>query len=472
MIPQDAPLPALVVDVDDSLVRGDLLWEQIASLLLRRPMLAPLLPLWLLGGRAAFKARLARAVPLDVESLPLRPSVLDLITSARRDGRRVVLATASHELVARELGRRVGTDDVLATTDELNLKGDVKAAAIRARVGGPFDYVGDSAADLATWRDAARCFVVNPGPRLLARVRGIDPTAEALRDERGWKPLVRALRIHQWSKNVLVAVPAIAGHQLGPALRDGSLALAFAVFSLLASAVYVVNDLADLASDRRHPTKRSRPLASGDLSIRSAMLLLPVLLASAALLATRLPRAAWVPLLVYVLMNAAYAAWARSQAVTDVIFLASFYVVRIAFGAAATSVPVSEWLFSYAAVFFFGLALVKRHAELRRVEEADAGFGRGYRPADRSVLLALGVSSSLLSVLITMLYFSSEKVRQLYSRPEILWLLLPLQLHWISRAWLLSARGEVHDDPVTHALRDPGSWATGAAAALILWAAT
>jgi 4-hydroxybenzoate polyprenyltransferase len=280
---------------------------------------------------------------------------------------------------------------------------------------------------------------------------------------------VRALRLHQWSKNVLVLAAPVLGHRLEPAVLGKAL-LAVLAFSLVASAVYVGNDLVDREEDRLHPRKRRRPFASGALPTAAGMALVPALLAAGALAAWPLPAAFVVLLAGYLAASLAYGLLVKRLVVIDVLVLAGLYTARIWAGALATGVPVSEWLASFSMFLFLSLAFLKRASELMAVE-GDAP-GRGYRAADREQVFTLGTASGYISVLVLALYLSSRDVARLYSHPARLWLLCPLLLYWVSRLWIQARRGEVHDDPVVHALQDPGSYAVGALSALVVWLAT
>jgi len=277
--------------------------------------------------------------------------------------------------------------------------------------------------------------------------------------------LLRALRPHQWVKNALVFVPLAGAHRLGDADRLLPTTLAFGAFCLTASAVYLTNDLADLEADRLHPRKRLRPLASGALSAGLARALVPLLLAGALALALRLPPATGAILLGYWLATLAYSMGLKRQPVLDVLLLAGLYTARLYAGGLAAQVPVSEWLATYSMFLFLSLAFLKRAVEL----DGAALQGRGYRREDRAPVFAMGIASAYLSVLVLALYVSAQDTTRLYSHPTRLWLLCPLLLYWVSRVWLLAQRGELDDDPVLFALRDPSSWWVAGLGALVVW---
>ncbi|HSN15187.1 MAG TPA: UbiA family prenyltransferase [Anaeromyxobacteraceae bacterium] len=281
-------------------------------------------------------------------------------------------------------------------------------------------------------------------------------------------PAVRALRPHQWAKNVLLFAPALAAHRMGDGATISRALAAFAAFGAAASAGYLLNDLRDVHADRAHPRKRHRPIASGALSAGSARALALLLVAAAAAISWRLPAGFAAVLAAYVATTAAYSFGLKRRPVLDVLLLAGLYTLRLFAGAEATGTPVSEWFASFSMFVFLSLALLKRTAELSRATVVPPG--RGYRLEERSLLSAMGVAAAFVSVLVLALYVSSEAVTRLYSYPRWLWLLCPIVLYWLSRLWLVAFRGEMDDDPVLFALRDRESLVTAVAAAAVVWA--
>jgi len=280
-------------------------------------------------------------------------------------------------------------------------------------------------------------------------------------------PALRVLRLHQWSKNTLVFLAPIGAHRLGDGAVLRAAGLSFLAFGLVASALYVFNDLADRQADRAHPVKRHRPFAAGQLPPAAGPALAALLLASGAAVAWSLPGAFQLVLLAYAATTTAYTLWLKRLLVADVLVLAGLYTLRLYGGALATGLPVSEWLASFSMFLFLSLALLKRGAEL--VGAGGALAGRSYRAEDRAPIFAMGAASSYAAVLVLSLYLSSPEVRRLYVTPAWLWGLCPLVLYWASRLWLLAGRGQVLEDPVVFALKDRPSWITGALAALVLW---
>lgn len=464
----------LVVDLDGSLIRSDMLLETLAACARSAPFTALLAPLWLLSGRANLKARLAAGASVSPEHLPYRKDLLDWLAAERQRGRRVVLATASHESVARSIAGHLGLfDEVMASSGSRNLRGEAKRAALVERFGERgFDYAGDGRADLPVWRSARRAIVLTDTPGLKAAIGrdgDVDLRTAATPSVAG--AIFRALRPHQWTKNLLVFVPLLAAHKLDPGSGLSAL-LAFVAFSLAASATYLVNDLADLEADRRNAYKRARPFASGDLGLAWGFVLAPAIMAGALLLAAYVSPNLFLAIVAYVVTSIAYTLWLKRFAVLDVIVLASLYTLRVFAGALAIDVEVSHWLLAFSTFIFLSLALAKRHAEIAALADDGAAPGRGYRAADREIVAIFGASSGFMSVVILSLYVSSADIGRLYRHPAMLWFLLPVMLFWIARVWLLAWRRELHEDPIVFALRDPASYAAGALCAAAVLAAT
>jgi 4-hydroxybenzoate polyprenyltransferase len=288
-----------------------------------------------------------------------------------------------------------------------------------------------------------------------------------------WLALVRAIRVHQWVKNLLIFVPVLLDHRLFQGEIVLQAALAFAAFCAAASGGYVLNDLFDLDADRRHGTKRFRPFASGALSPTIGWVLIPVLFGAALFFANRLPRGFVELLALYLAITIAYSTYLKRIAVLDVLILASLYTLRVLAGVAATQVRFSAWLLAFCMFLFLSLAFLKRYAELTSLDPSDTELvrRRGYLRRDREWLGAMGGASGYLSVLVLALYINSDQVVVLYRRPILLWLACPLLLFYTGRMWLLAYRGEIDEDPIVATVRDPASYLVGALVALVLLAA-
>lgn len=463
----------LCVDLDGTLVTSDTLLESLLTLARQDPWALLYLPIWMLGGRASFKQRVAERVTPAAFRLPFRSDLIEHLEQQRRAGRTLILVTAANESTARCVAAYLGLfDRVMASDAQRNLKGAGKAAALVAEFGERgFDYAGDSRADLDVWSSARRALVVG-SPAFAERVAALAPVEKVFeRSAASLTDWANALRVYQWVKNLLLFVPLIAAHKA----NDVELVLhglvAFLAFSLCASSVYLINDLFDLDADRAHPWKSSRAFAAGRLSISSGIAAVPILLVPAFAIAARLPFAFMAILALYFAAALLYSLRLKRSAVLDVLVLAGLYTLRLLAGAAAVSVPASFWLLAFSMFLFLSLALVKRVGELGNLPADGSAAGRGYRRDDLPVLLALGTASGYTAVMVFALYINSSTSELLYRHPRALWLLCPLLLFWVSRVWLVTHRGEMHDDPIVFAFRDPVSLWLVVPAAAILWLA-
>lgn len=464
--------PTLVVDVDGTLLRTDLLWEGIMEILQKRPVGLFGLIGALRGGRSGFKEYVARKSDLDIRILPFEPVVLELMEKARTEGRRVVLASGAHESQVEALAREVEADAGWGSDGSVSLTGKRKLERIRAAFPN-FDYVGNSRADLPLWKGARRGLAMNAPRGVIRRARRSRPDLVVLNGSRSpWNSWFRALRPHQWSKNALLLLPALAAHLPWTFELASTLLLGFLSFSAVASAVYLINDVLDLRSDRLHATKRNRPIAAGEISIPGALAGACGLLVLAGLLSLALPTAFQAVVGLYFVGVLAYSLGLKRYAVLDVIVLASLYTARVVAGAALVSVPLSRWFIAFSVFFFLSLALVKRVVELREVSPGEEEVsGRGYVTADLAVLRALGTAAAAGSALVYCLYITDASVGELYRNPDLLWFGFPMLLYWQARVWLLTARGEMHHDPVVFALRDRASYLALGAFLLMVWIA-
>ena len=469
----DAPLP-ICVDLDGTLVRTDLLWESLVLWLRARPWELPLLFFWLLRGRVYLKTRLAERARPKPTALPYSDELRAHLRKKRAEGCSLVLATASLRPLAESVADHLGIfDDILATTPEgPNLRSEAKRDALVERYGAKgFAYAGNSMADLPVWEQSAYAIVVNAPASVAARASSLTEVRHTFGSPAAFpKVLPKAVRVHQWVKNLLLFLPLLGAHRFTDTSALGRTLLAILSFSLCASAVYLLNDLTDLESDRAHPTKRRRPLASGALSIQTAIVLTFVFLALSTALALHLGPAFLTVLLAYIILTTSYSVALKRIAILDVLVLASLYTIRIFAGGQATSITISTWLLAFSMFLFLSLALLKRYSELHnlRLRDEQETPGRGYRSSDLELVSALGAASGYISVLILALYIQSETVRSLYAQPTWIWAMCPAVLYWISRLWLIAHRGEMHEDPIVFAIKDRASYVLAAVLALVM----
>lgn len=456
----------LVVDLDGTLLHTDLLVESANVHITQNPSQIFTLLGLLQRGRDQLKLKLAKSTSIDVSVLPYNEPLLKWLQTQKANGRTLVLATASAEPLAQQVAQFLAPlfDEVLATREGLNLKSHAKAQVLVERFGiGGFDYVGNHDDDLPVWSKARQAHVVTNDRGLLARVQAMTKVGEIFdaTHTSPWRTWVKALRIHQWVKNLLIIVPLLTAHAYENTDALPAVLLAFGMFSLTASAVYLLNDLIDVQDDRHHHRKRHRPFASGQLSLLTGWVAWPLLLGLAFGLSTLLPPVFIAALLAYFLLTLAYSFLLKEMAIWDVLTLAILYTMRIVAGSAAVGVPLSFWLLLFSMFFFTSLALIKRFSELfnaRQRGQTETLRGRGYQPDDLELVSSLGASAGLMSILVLGLYIQDSHTAVLYPAPQMLWLACPALLAWLMRAWLIAHRGAMHDDPIVFALKDRTSW--------------
>lgn len=453
------------VDLDGTLVNTDLLVEGFLSIAGSRQIL-PCLSQLVRSGRAAFKEAVATRAALAPELLPYNLDVVEKLEALRRSGRRIVLVTAADGNVARTIADHLGIfDEVIASDGTTNLKGRAKASVLEERFGTRgFDYVGNDRCDLPAWEAADRIGLVNASRNVADKVRRLGRVDFEFTIRRGiFASALRAMRPHQWSKNLLVFVPLMASMSFNDYQGAIAAMIIFASLCATASAIYLINDLLDLPSDRRHPRKRNRPLASGTLPLTTGAALSGALMIVGFGLASLAGGAALVML--YALVALGYSLFLKKYPLVDVFVLAALYTLRVVIGGVVSGNPATVWLLAFSGFTFIGLAMVKRAAELSQVSarasESEMSR-RGYRKEDRPVLFAAGIAAAFASSVVLALYVSSDTAFQQYRSPETLLGLVPLVLFWELRLWLSTERGNMHDDPIVFATRDWVSWSVGA----------
>jgi 4-hydroxybenzoate polyprenyltransferase/phosphoserine phosphatase len=471
--PAATELRPLCVDLDGTLVKSDTLIDSLLVLARTRPACFFRLPGRLVQGKAAFKAYVTEQVTLDVAHLPYNRKLLQFLLEERGRGRALYLTTGADTHLAQRVADHVGIfNGVLGSDGTTNLTGEKKLDRLQSRLGsGAFDYVGNDAPDLPLLARAAEPLVANPSLRLRRklRARGIRPGHTFEERGRTLDAMVKALRPHQWAKNLLIFLPLLLAHVVAVDRLLAAL-LAFCCFSLAASATYIVNDLLDIEADRRHPAKRLRPFAAGDLPAFAGLGIVTAFLLLAFCGARLLPIAFVGWLLLYLFCTLAYSLYLKRVALVDVLVLSGLYTLRLLAGSAATRSHISPWLAGFSVFLFFSLAIVKRFAELEnlRASSAPPRNGRGYLVADLDQLRSFGTSSAFAAVMVFAIYISSSDVVMLYQRPEVLWLIMPLMILWLCRVWLRASRGSLDEDPLVFALTDRMSLLIGAAVAAIV----
>ncbi|SLN68065.1 Decaprenyl-phosphate phosphoribosyltransferase [Roseovarius litorisediminis] len=454
----------LVVDMDGTLVRSDTLHEALLAHFADRPQAVFRFLGLLAQGKARFKNALADECIIQGGELPLNQDVLEKIKQARQAGRKIILVSAADQRQAEAIADSVELfDEVYGTSEQTNsgknLSGQSKAEFLVKLFGeGQFDYVGDSHVDLPVWQAANKTITVDASHKLRRAAEGVSENVEHLGRPRSkvsqFRHYLRALRPHQWVKNILIFLPMLAAHDFS---KIGDALLAFVAFSMTASAIYLVNDVLDLSADRAHPRKCKRPFAACDIPVMHGPILFFGLFGFALLISLLfLPLIFSGVLLIYVATTVAYSLVLKRKLIVDVWTLAALYTIRLVAGAAATGISLSPWLLGFSMFLFFGLAAIKRQAELtdqirRNVPDT---AGRAYRTSDLPVLQMMALSAGYTAVLLFALYTNSAVVSETYAMPSLLWSVCPVLLYWITRIAIMTHRGYMTDDPIIFSAKD------------------
>lgn len=457
----DGRIP-LCVDLDGTFIRSDLLIEGVLRFLRHRPADAWRLIPWVLAGKTRLKAELARALPPPATPPPVNAELAAWMREEQDSGRPVILATASHRDALKPIEGLFPFDEILCSDDTTNLKGETKARVLVERFGEKgFDYAGDSSADHAIWKHSRKAIpVFHSRTRLEAMKSKYDVDRTFCTNSTSWPHWAKALRIHQWAKNLLIALPFLAGHHFHTLWQLAGLFAAFLAMSLCASGTYLWNDLLDLEYDRAHPRKRERLAASGRTDLRK------IILVSLVLVVAGLSGGFWLDsgfgllLLGYIVATLSYSLCIKRIALADIFLLAFLYLSRIVGGILISDAKISFWLFAFSFLLFLSLAAAKRHVELQlNAAKGDDGIkGRGYQTADIPAVGGIGIATGVASCIVLGLYSNSQQVLALYQSPQWFWGICVVALYWISRIWFLTHRGLMHDDPLVFAIRDRGTW--------------
>jgi 4-hydroxybenzoate polyprenyltransferase len=462
----------LVVDLDGTLVNTDLLFESFFSAVTLGVRHHVSVLAALLRGKAELKAYLAKVSSIDYGLLPYDQATLSLIRKARAEGRQVYLATSSDQRHAEAVAAHLGLfDGVFASDGTNNLSGEAKARRLVESFGARrFDYIGNDHVDLAIWAQAHKAYTISAKKRLRHKVEALGVLAEHIGAKRpSIRTWMKALRVQQYAKNVLVFVPLLTAHAFSSSFVLKSW-WTFLAFSLCASSVYLINDLVDLDADRRHPDKKNRPFASGELPIVHGIVAIPLLLGMAVICALAVSVPLLAVLTAYFALTLAYSLSLKRKLLVDVIVLAMLYTIRVVAGAVALPVVPSTWLLAFSMFSFTFLALIKRYAELAmRIDmQLQDPSNRNYRLADLPIVGSLAAASGVNAITIFALYINSPAVGELYRRPEVLWAICPILLYWFGRALVMAHRRYINEDPILFVLRDHVSILAGGLIVLIM----
>jgi 4-hydroxybenzoate polyprenyltransferase len=446
----------LCLDIGGTLTAANLRQERsISAFKESPPLLGWLFRRWRIGKRSASPGHATGSTGAGI--LPFRAELLQWLREQHAAGRRLVLVADGDPQLAEQIAVHLGLFDEIARAEGAGSPAERKRRVLVERFGEHgFDYAGSDASDMIVWEASRAALVVGDrglGERVGLKTRVLRVFPAAKPTLRIW---LKEIRLHQWVKNALVFLPPLLAHRISEPAVLLKAATAFLAFGCCASSVYITNDLFDLAADREHPRKRHRPFAAALLSVRAGIHASLALLLAAVLLAALVGWKFALVLASYYVLTWAYSLRLKRIALLDVMTLAGLYTLRIIAGSAATRIELSFWLLAFSVFLFLSLGFVKRYAELYDARKAGklAGHGRGYGSEDLALIMSLGTTSGYCAVVVIALYINSSDSIALYHHHKPMWLICPLMLFWISRVWMLTSRGHMHDDPVVFALRD------------------
>ncbi|MBX3042318.1 MAG: UbiA family prenyltransferase [Candidatus Kapabacteria bacterium] len=467
----------LCVDLDGTLLKTDLLYESVIYLLKKNFFYIFILPFWLAKGRYFLKFKLLEFITPNITSMPFHQDVLDYVINEKSNGRRIVLVTATAEPLAIKAAEHFDVfDEVIASKDGINLVGQNKAARLVELFGEKgFDYAGDSYKDLFVWAKSRNSMVVSDNENLLNEAEKASNVSKKFIFKRDkFKIFIKQIRVHQWVKNLLIFMPPLLAHKTG--FDDYfNVIWAFLSFSFVASGIYVINDLADIESDRNHDGKKNRPAASGNISILTCLKIIPVMILSGYLMSIMALGINFTMILVaYTIITVLYSFRLKKIYLLDIIILSLLYTSRLIAGGVATGTEISPWLFSFSMFVFLSLGAMKRYTELKGLIESNKTKtrGRDYYVEDIPLISMIGISAGIVSTLVFTLYIDNPDVIKLYNSPFYLYLITPVVLYWILRMWFIAHRGMMNDDPIVFGLKDKASYIVAAIIFLIALGAT
>ncbi|MBN1983889.1 MAG: UbiA family prenyltransferase [Chitinivibrionales bacterium] len=458
----------LVVDLDGTLIHSDVLWESLILLVKKNPLSIFWVVWWYIHqGLSQVKVRIASIVQPDVTLLPFNLPLIEFLKERKNNGTQLWLASASDSRIVEKVADHVGIfTRFFGTTPDCNLRGQKKLDTIKRQLEGKsFSYIGNEKADVPLLNSGMNAYIVAKDQSLAKYLSQESSEIRFFLVQKKYLSFIKALRVHQWSKNILIFVPLFLAHKITNIEKVVSCVTAFLSFCCCASAVYIINDLLDIESDRKHPVKKNRPFASGALPISSGFRMIVVCCILSASISIFFLDINYLLLLgLYFTMTLCYSLFLKRMLLFDVLTLSALYSMRIFAGRVAGSVEVTAWFLAFSSFFFLSLAFIKRFIELKDtiLEPSAKLVSRDYANSEMNLIQSAGISSGFMSILVFLLYITtSEQVTDLYNNPKLLWFIGPFLVYWILRMWFLAHRGKVNCDPVSFAIKDRVSWIVG-----------
>ena len=454
----------ICVDLDGTLLLTDSLAESLILLLRQNPFYLFLALIWLLQGRAYFKAAVASRTHLNPEQLIYNQNILTWLKVKKSLGHDLYLVTGANEKIAITIANYLGIFSGVLASKDINLVAKHKAKACNKQFGKyNYIYLGNSKNDLPVWQDADSVVCVTDSRRLENQCRQLGHKVEYIRQPKPTlKEFLKAVRAHQYAKNILLFIPLFLNEQLFNQELWYSAPLAFIAFCATCSITYLINDFYDLNADRQHKTKNKRGFASGRVPLIYGFYLI-IAFAIIAILAQIILSNLYFTLAlgIYFILSLAYSQWLKEIAIMDVLSLTVLYTLRILAGMMLIADPISNWFLTFSICFFLSLSFLKRYIELQALPIGAHIPRRGYQQSHILFVLVNGLALACLSVVIFVLYIASNKASAIYANVNILYLVAFVLFFWIQRIWLLAIDKKVNEDPVIFAIKDKISYITG-----------
>lgn len=453
----------LCVDLDGTFIKTDMLYETFFYTFFRNPFIIILSFIWLLsGGKVKLKEQLANRYFFTAKNIPINESVREIVINKKRLGYKIFLVSASYNTIVSEFFKAYSDlFDGFYATEDFNLSSKRKALFLNGKFGkGNYEYIGNSKDDIAVWNNCSYAYCVTQNTSIINEIEVNKKQLVSGKQKKSFieriKIVIKQLRCHQWAKNALIAVPVLSCAQILPIHHYLMIASGIFAFSLIASSVYIINDIIDLDNDRAHQTKCKRPIASCKLSLIQAVLLLTCTLSIGLVLSSIVSSKYLLLCLIYLVFNLLYSVKLKSVLILDCIILSIMYTYRILIGSVIADLSLSIWLLTFSFFIFLSLAFVKRYIELYKLSNTQnlKAKGRRYEVKDLQILQVMSVAAGFTATLILNLYFNDTDIKVHFKNIYLAYTCLPILVYWLCRIYIKASRGSVSDDPVYFALKD------------------
>ena len=449
----------IIVDLDGTLLKTDMLCEAVVAKISKNfKETINILKVLLLNNRLEFKNYAFKDNTIDINTLPFNQEVISKVKKLKKSGNKIYLVTASPTNIAIKINEALKIfDNVYGSTDEVNLKGEEKKKLLNKLFGKKnYHYFGNSKEDLHVWKDSGYAYLVNVSFKIKNKVNDIRIPFESIETKKSKFEIFKSvIRIKQWIKNILIFVPLIAAQAF--TLENYIQCLyAFVSFSMIASGVYIFNDLLDIRVDRHHEIKKNRVFASGEMQLETGFVIGVLLWIIGFILTSAINTSFLWALVVYSILTSLYSIKLKKIPIIDLCTLSILYTLRIWSGSVANEIQLSVWLLALSIFLFYSLACVKRLGELsnNKLTGRLTIKDRGYDIKDIPIVQSMAVSTGNAATIVFALYLNSTEIVKYYSYPPALWVIWLVLLYWVNYIIFMANRGKINEDPVIFAIKN------------------